>query len=390
MRAAKVQKATLDPTKISGCCGRLMCCLRYEDQMYEELRKKLPKRNTRVQTEKGEAWVIDGQILTQLVLCQFDDGKREAVPMEMILEFDRPKPVMSDGRVMQTPNDRPPMMAGDGAPQRPTRGSERPTATRGGWSADAPAQARHSGTTGGGAGGRSSGAIWGGATGGDLNGGPEDALEDLLADALEGGPVMPTENGPGAAPVTDPRAANGPDEPPAPQRERAGRRRPRGASAPRIPAPRPPQNPPRPPRAHAAANPPRQNIPRSQQNPQPPFRGPRPHQQQPRGPGGRQQGGSRPAQQPGRQDVPADAIQPMRIRPLPPVPPAVPPTTPQPTPPAMSPAGFPAPPRPPHPSRRRRPPRRGRHRRRRRKPRVHNPEPGRQHHPAPLPSSPRR
>ena len=53
MRAAKVQKATLDPTKISGRCGRLMCCLRYEDETYEELRKKLPKRNTRVKTEKG-------------------------------------------------------------------------------------------------------------------------------------------------------------------------------------------------------------------------------------------------------------------------------------------------------------------------------------------------
>jgi len=121
MRAAKVQKATLDPTKISGRCGRLMCCLRYEDKTYEELRKKLPKRNTRVATEKGDAWVIDGQILTQLVLCQFDDGKREAVPMEKITAFDRPKPVMADGRTMQTPNDRPPpppMMPGDLLPRR--------------------------------------------------------------------------------------------------------------------------------------------------------------------------------------------------------------------------------------------------------------------------------
>ena len=105
MRAAKVQKATLDPTKISGRCGRLMCCLRYEDQVYEELRKKLPHRNTRVRTEKGDAWVVDGQILTQLVLCQYDDGKREAVPMEKILEFNRPKPLNADGRVMQTPSD---------------------------------------------------------------------------------------------------------------------------------------------------------------------------------------------------------------------------------------------------------------------------------------------
>jgi cell fate regulator YaaT (PSP1 superfamily) len=43
MKSAKVQKATLDPLKISGRCGRLMCCLRYEDETYEELKAKLPK-----------------------------------------------------------------------------------------------------------------------------------------------------------------------------------------------------------------------------------------------------------------------------------------------------------------------------------------------------------
>ena len=131
MRAAKVQKATLDPTKISGRCGRLMCCLRYEDQMYEELRKKLPKRNTRVRTESGDAWVIDGQILTQLVLLQSDDGKREAVPLEKVLEFDRPKPVIA-GRTMQTPNDRPPpAFPGDGpGPARRGNGPGTPIARR--------------------------------------------------------------------------------------------------------------------------------------------------------------------------------------------------------------------------------------------------------------------
>ena len=114
MRSAKVQKATLDPTKISGRCGRLMCCLRYEDQTYEELRKKLPKRNTRVKTEKGDAWVVDGQILTQLVLVMYDDSKREAVPMEKIIAFDQPKPALPDGRIMQSPNDRPPEMRENG------------------------------------------------------------------------------------------------------------------------------------------------------------------------------------------------------------------------------------------------------------------------------------
>ncbi len=84
MRSAKVQKATLDPSKISGRCGRLMCCLRYEDETYEELRKKLPNRKTRVMTEDGPGIVINTQILTQLVLIELDTGERNAYPLENI------------------------------------------------------------------------------------------------------------------------------------------------------------------------------------------------------------------------------------------------------------------------------------------------------------------
>ena len=84
MRMAKMQKATLDPSKISGYCGRLKCCLRYEDQTYTELKQKLPKRNTLVQTDKGEARVIDGQILTQLVLVEFENGDKASYPVDEI------------------------------------------------------------------------------------------------------------------------------------------------------------------------------------------------------------------------------------------------------------------------------------------------------------------
>lgn len=83
MKAAKVQKATLDPLKISGRCGRLMCCLRYEDQTYTELAKKLPRKKSRVLTPDGPGTVLDGQILTQLVLVQLDNEDRQvAVPVE--------------------------------------------------------------------------------------------------------------------------------------------------------------------------------------------------------------------------------------------------------------------------------------------------------------------
>jgi len=82
MRMAKMQKATLDPTKISGYCGRLKCCLRYEDKTYTELKKKLPKKNTKVKTKHGEGKVVDTQILTQLVVVEYESGERVAAPVD--------------------------------------------------------------------------------------------------------------------------------------------------------------------------------------------------------------------------------------------------------------------------------------------------------------------
>ncbi len=82
MRSAKVQKATLEPLKISGRCGRLMCCLRYEDETYEELRKRLPHRKSRVGTPHGDGMVLSSQILTQLVLVRLDTGENAAVAVE--------------------------------------------------------------------------------------------------------------------------------------------------------------------------------------------------------------------------------------------------------------------------------------------------------------------
>ena len=84
MRSAKVQKATLDPQKISGRCGRLMCCLRYEDKTYDELRKKLPHRKTLVETEDGVGIVLNTQILTQLVLVKVGLNAPLAYPLENI------------------------------------------------------------------------------------------------------------------------------------------------------------------------------------------------------------------------------------------------------------------------------------------------------------------
>ncbi len=82
MRMAKMQKATLDPAKISGYCGRLKCCLRYEDNTYTELKKRLPKKNTKVKTKHGQGKVIDAQILTQLVMVEYESGEKAAVGVD--------------------------------------------------------------------------------------------------------------------------------------------------------------------------------------------------------------------------------------------------------------------------------------------------------------------
>ena len=84
MRMAKMQKATLDPAKISGYCGRLKCCLRYEDETYTEQKKRLPKKNSKVKTQQGTGKVIDTQILTQLVIVEYENGEKAAVPVEEI------------------------------------------------------------------------------------------------------------------------------------------------------------------------------------------------------------------------------------------------------------------------------------------------------------------
>jgi cell fate regulator YaaT (PSP1 superfamily) len=86
MRMAKTQKATLDPSKISGRCGRLMCCLRYEDQCYRDLKKCLPHKNIWVKTADQIGRVTGTQILTQLVLVQLPDGTRGVFANEDIIE----------------------------------------------------------------------------------------------------------------------------------------------------------------------------------------------------------------------------------------------------------------------------------------------------------------
>lgn len=73
-KMAKTQSMSLNPTKISGSCGRLMCCLRYEQEAYEDLMKTIPKAGAFVQTPTGYGNVISTNVLRQKVKVRLDEG----------------------------------------------------------------------------------------------------------------------------------------------------------------------------------------------------------------------------------------------------------------------------------------------------------------------------
>jgi len=85
MKMAKLQKATLDPTKISGRCGRLKCCLRYEYETYEQLQKDLPPLGSDIITSRGRCRVLAHEILAQQLLVETEDHRRVLVPAGEVL-----------------------------------------------------------------------------------------------------------------------------------------------------------------------------------------------------------------------------------------------------------------------------------------------------------------
>jgi cell fate regulator YaaT (PSP1 superfamily) len=76
MKMAKIQKTTLDPAKISGRCGRLKCCLRYEYDTYRALERDLPPVGSKVVTPKGQGRVLAQEILAQRLVVELDDHRR--------------------------------------------------------------------------------------------------------------------------------------------------------------------------------------------------------------------------------------------------------------------------------------------------------------------------
>jgi cell fate regulator YaaT (PSP1 superfamily) len=82
LQLAKDQRLSLNPAQISGCCGRLMCCLMYEHRTYVEARRRFPREGRALRTARGEEKVIGVDILQELVTLRDAEGNRRTVALE--------------------------------------------------------------------------------------------------------------------------------------------------------------------------------------------------------------------------------------------------------------------------------------------------------------------
>ena len=80
IKMAKEQGLSLSPVKISGTCGRLMCCLKYEQEAYTDLLKRTPKVGAIVKTPMGKGLVVENNLLTQTLKVKMDNTPDEAAP----------------------------------------------------------------------------------------------------------------------------------------------------------------------------------------------------------------------------------------------------------------------------------------------------------------------
>jgi cell fate regulator YaaT (PSP1 superfamily) len=97
IKMAKDQGLVLSPTKVSGQCGRLKCCLVYEQAGYAELRKGLPKLGKRVISARGEGRIVEVDVLRQRVRVSYGAGDTEVLPATEV------KPMFPPGNQPRTP-----------------------------------------------------------------------------------------------------------------------------------------------------------------------------------------------------------------------------------------------------------------------------------------------
>ena len=91
IKMAKEQGLPLSPMKISGLCGRLLCCLGYEFEQYRAIREKMPKKGKRINTAKGDGVVVGGNPIEETVLIELESGVRVEMTLEQLAEEGKEK-----------------------------------------------------------------------------------------------------------------------------------------------------------------------------------------------------------------------------------------------------------------------------------------------------------
>jgi cell fate regulator YaaT (PSP1 superfamily) len=86
LQLAKDQRLSLNPAQISGCCGRLMCCLMYEHRTYVEARRRFPRQGKTLNTSLGEEKVVGVDVIQESVTLRSADGSRRTVALAALKE----------------------------------------------------------------------------------------------------------------------------------------------------------------------------------------------------------------------------------------------------------------------------------------------------------------
>ena len=104
IRMVKEQNLALNPAKISGLCGRLMCCMSFEHDMYEEIWKRLPNPGSKIKTPNGN-YIVDGiDLKNKSVLVRYPEGKEVPIPVS---DFDKFRNTIISGEDWNAPGEFP-------------------------------------------------------------------------------------------------------------------------------------------------------------------------------------------------------------------------------------------------------------------------------------------
>lgn len=125
IKMAKEQNLSLNPTKISGACGRLMCCLKYENRVYESLRSRFPREGNRVRTPFGVGIVVSANLLQERLQVRYADNKRESFSLSEVERVPGDVPLEPMERGLNTGPIRSASDAGAEAGSQRTRGERR-------------------------------------------------------------------------------------------------------------------------------------------------------------------------------------------------------------------------------------------------------------------------